>query len=152
MDKLRSGIPGICLSTDVIVGFPTETEEDFLDTLDVLKKARFDMVYAFKYSAREGTPAAKIKDQIATEIKEDRIARLLKMQDDISLSNNTKHIGTSLRVLVDSFSRRKDKNTVNARTYGNKLVHFEGDESMIGKYIDVKIERAGVYELYAEKI
>ena len=152
VDKLRAGIPNICLSTDVIVGFPSETEEDFLDTLDVLKKARFDMVYAFKYSPREGTPAAKMKDQVDTEIKEDRIARLLKMQDDISFKNNEKHVGESMTVLVDSLSRRKDKNTVNARTYGNKLVHFEGNESMIGKYMNVKIERAGVYELYAEKI
>ena len=152
VDKLRSGIPNICLSTDVIVGFPGETEEDFLDTLDILEKARFDMVYAFKYSAREGTPAAKMIDQIPMDVKEDRIARLLKMQDDISLENNEKQVGSTARVLVDSLSRRKDKNTVNARTYGNKLVHFEGDESMIGKYINVKIERAGVYELYAEKI
>ena len=146
------GIPDICLSTDVIVGFPGETEEDFLDTLDVLKKARFDMVYAFKYSAREGTPAAKMIDQIPMKVKEDRIARLLKMQDDISLKNNEKQVGSTARVLVDSLSRRKDKNTVNARTYGNKLVHVEGDESMIGKYMNVRIERAGVYELYAEKI
>ena len=152
VDKLRAGIPSICLSTDVIVGFPSETEEDFLDTLDVLQKARFDMVYAFKYSPREGTPAAKMKDQVATEVKEDRIARLLKMQDDISFKNNERHVGASMTVLVDSLSRRKDKNMVNARTYGNKLVHFEGDESMIGKYMDVKIKRAGVYELYAEKI
>jgi tRNA-2-methylthio-N6-dimethylallyladenosine synthase len=152
VDKLRAGIPNICLSTDVIVGFPSETEEDFLDTLEVLKKARFDMVYAFKYSPREGTPAARMKDQVDTEIKEDRIARLLKMQDDISSKNNEKHVGTTMTVLVDSLSRRKDKNTVNARSYGNKLVHFEGDESMIGKYMNVKIERAGVYELYAEKI
>ena len=152
VDKLRSGIPDICLSTDVIVGFPGETEEDFLDTLDVLKKARFDMVYAFKYSAREGTPAAKMIDQIPMKVKEDRIARLLKMQDDISLKNNEKQVGSTARVLVDSLSRRKNKNTVNARTYGNKLVHFEGDESMIGKYMHVRIERAGVYELYAEKI
>ena len=152
VDKLRAGIPDICLSTDVIVGFPSETEEDFLDTLDVLQKARFDMVYAFKYSPREGTPAAKMKDQVDTDIKEERIARLLKMQDDISFKNNEKHVGSSMTVLVDSLSRRKDKNTVNARTYGNKLVHFEGDESMIGKYMNVKIERAGVYELYAERI
>ena len=152
VDKLRAGIPDICLSTDVIVGFPSETEEDFLDTLDVLQKARFDMVYAFKYSPREGTPAAKMKDQVDTDIKEERIARLLKMQDDISFKNNEKHVGSSMTVLVDSLSSRKDKNTVNARTYGNKLVHFEGDESMIGKYMNVKIERAGVYELYAERI
>ena len=151
VDKLRGRIPEICLSTDVIVGFPTETEEDFLDTLDVLKKANFDMVYAFKYSPREGTPAAKMPEQIDTAVKDDRIARLLGMQDEISLINNERHIGSVVTVLVDSLSKRKNMNTVNARTYGNKLVHFEGDESMIGKYMSVKIDRAGTYELYAKK-
>jgi len=151
VDRLRKNIPGICLSTDVIVGFPSETEEDFLDTLDVLNRARFDMVYAFKYSQREGTPAAIMPEQIDASIKEERVARLLKAQDSISLENNKKHVGSVVRVLVDSLSKRKNMNTVNARTYGNKLVHFEGDESLIGKYIDVKIERAGVYELYATK-
>ena len=151
VDKLKENIPGICLSTDVIVGFPSETEEDFLDTLDVLKKAEFDMVYAFKYSAREGTPAAKMPDKVDVAIKEERIERLLRLQDTISLKNNQKHVGEEITVLVDSLSKRKGMNTVNARTYSNKLVHFEGDESMIGKYIDVKIERAGVYELYAKQ-
>ena len=151
VDKLRSKIPGICLSTDVIVGFPSETEEDFRDTLDILDKAKFDMVYAFKYSPREGTPAAKMSEQVSMDVKEDRIARLLKMQDSISYANNEKYIGSVMTVLVDSLSKRKDKNTVNARTYGNKLVHFEGDESMIGKYMQVKIDRAGIYELYADK-
>ena len=149
VEKLRANIPSICLSTDVIVGFPSETEEDFLDTLNILKRARFDMVYAFKYSPREGTPAARMEDKIPTEIKEERIDRLLKLQDEISYANNEKFVGESVTVLVDSLSKRKDMNTVNARTYSNKLVHFEGDESLIGKYINVKIERAGVYELYA---
>jgi tRNA-2-methylthio-N6-dimethylallyladenosine synthase len=151
VDKLRAKIPDICLSTDVIVGFPSETEEDFRDTLDILDKAKFDMVYAFKYSPREGTPAAKMSEQVSMDLKEERIARLLKMQDAISYSNNEKYVGSVMTVLVDSLSKRKDKNTVNARTYGNKLVHFEGDESMIGKYMQVKIDRAGIYELYADK-
>ena len=151
VDKLRAKIPEICLSTDVIVGFPGETEDDFADTLDVLERAKFDMVYAFKYSPREGTPAAKMSDQITADVKEDRIARLLKMQDAISYANNERYVGSVITVLVDSLSKRKEKNTVNARTYGNKLVHFEGDESMIGKYMQVKIDRAGMYELYADK-
>lgn len=152
VDKLRSRIPGICLSTDVIVGFPSETEDDFLDTLDILKRARFDMVYAFKYSPREGTPAAKMEDKIDISVKEERIDRLLKLQDSISYENNLRYVDSTVTVLVDSLSKRKDKKTVNARTFSNKLVHFEGDESMIGKYISVKIDRAGVYELYATEI
>ena len=148
--KLRDNVPGICLSTDVIVGFPSESEEDFLDTLDVLTKVRFDMVYAFKYSAREGTPAARMADKIDVAVKDERIERLLRLQDEISLANNEKYVGNEMTVLVDSLSKRKNMNTVNARTYSNKLVHFEGDESMIGKYMNVEIERAGVYELYAK--
>ena len=84
-------------------------------------------------------------------VKEERIERLLRLQDSISLKNNEKHVGENVTVLVDSLSKRKGMNTVNARTYSNKLVHFEGDETMIGKYIDVEIERAGVYELYAKQ-
>lgn len=152
VDKLRASVPGICLSTDVIVGFPSETEEDFADTLDILSRARFDMVYAFKYSPREGTPASKMQEAVDPNIKDERIARLLKLQDKISLENNEKHVGSEHKVLVDSLSKRKGKHTVNARTFSNKLVHFDGDESMIGKYINVRIERAGVYELYATKI
>ena len=110
------------------------------------------MVYAFKYSPREGPPAARMDNQLTSDIKEERIARLLKMQDAISMANNEKYVGSTVTVLVDSLSKRKDKNTVNARTYGNKLVHFEGDETMIGKYMSVKIDRAGVYELYAKVI
>ena len=152
VDKLRENVPGICLSTDVIVGFPSETERDFLDTLDILEKARFDMVYAFKYSPRERTPAAKMSDMIDMDTKTDRIDRLLKLQDGISLENNERYVGRRETVLVDSISKHKGKNVLNARTYSNKLVHLEGDESMIGKYISVKIERAGVYELYAKQI
>lgn len=150
--KLKDNIPGICLSTDVIVGFPGETEEEFADTLDVLAKTKFDMVFAFKYSPREGTPAARMIDQIDESVKESRIARLLKMQDGISLENNERHVGEKHRVLVDSLSRRKNMNTVNARTSSNKLVHFSADESLVGKYVNVQIERAGIYELYAKII
>ena len=149
VDKLRNKVQGICLSTDVIVGFPSETEDDFLDTLDILEKARFDMVYAFKYSPREGTPAAKMPDKIDMATKTDRIERLLRLQDNISLENNEKYIGTYATVLVDSVSKHKGVDILNARTYTGKLVHLEGDEALIGKYISVKIDRAGVYELYA---
>jgi tRNA-2-methylthio-N6-dimethylallyladenosine synthase len=152
VDKLREKVPDICLSTDVIVGFPSESEDDFLDTLDVLEKARFDMVYAFKYSPREGTPAARMDDKVDASVKDERIERLLRLQDEISYKNNEAYVGRTLTVLVDSMSKRKDMNTVNARTYSNKLVHLAADNTEIGKYINVKIERAGVYELYATKI
>jgi tRNA-2-methylthio-N6-dimethylallyladenosine synthase len=152
LDYIREKMPECTVSSDIIVGFPTETEADFEDTMKALSRARFDMVYAFKYSPREGTRASKMLEAVDPNIKDERIARLLKLQDKISLENNEKYVGSEHKVLVDSLSKRKGKHTVNARTFSNKLVHFDGDESMIGKYINVKIERAGVYELYATKI
>ena len=145
--KLRSSVPDICLSTDVIVGFPGESEADFLDTLDILETVRFDMVYAFKYSPREGTPAAKMLEQIDIKIKEERIARLLALQDSISLEKNSRYIDRTVTVLVDSTSRREGFDTVSARTYSNKLVHFTADSDLIGKFVNVKIEKAGAYDL-----
>ncbi len=149
---LRDAIPDICLSTDVIVGFPTETDDDFLDTLDILERVRFDMVYSFKYSPREGTPAAKMDGMIDIAIQEERMARLLAMQDTISLEKNREYVGKEVKVLVDSLSRRREFKTVSARTVGNKLVHFDGDENMIGQFKTVRIESAGAYDLYAKEI
>ena len=149
---LREAIPDICLSTDVIIGFPTESEEDFCDTLDILEKVKFDMVYSFKYSKREGTPAARMDGMIDIAVQEERMARLLAMQDVISLEKNKEYVGKEMRVLVDSLSRRREMKTVSARTAGNKLVHFNGDESMIGQFKTVKIESAGAFELYATEI
>ena len=147
VEKLRKSVPGICLSTDIIVGFPGESEEDFLDTLDILKRVKFDMVYAFKYSPREGTPAAKLSDQLNISVKEERIGRLLAFQDTISLEKNTEYVGKCVRVLVDSTSRRAGFDTVSSRTDSNKLVHFPADKSLIGKFVNVMIEKAGAYDL-----
>ena len=147
VEKLRTSVPGICLSTDVIVGFPGESEEDFIDTLDILARVRFDMVYAFKYSPREGTPAEKMADQIDTSVKEERMARLLALQDNISLEKNAEYEGRTVRVLVDSVSKRQEMKTLTARTETNKLVHFSADESVIGEFKYVKIEKAGAFDL-----
>ena len=152
VDKLRAAIPNICLSTDVIVGFPTESEDDFKDTLDILANVRFDMVYSFKYSPREGTPAAKMTGQIPIEISEARMERLLALQDTISLEKNESYVGKRVRVLVDSVSRRPGFNTVSARTDTNKLVHLLGDETMIGTFRYVEIEKAGAFDLTGKEI
>ena len=146
---LRRAIPEICISTDVIVGFPGETDLDFMDTLDVLKKAQFDMLYAFKYSPREGTPAARMPDAVEMSVKDERIDKILKLQDQISLAKNTDMLGRTERVLVDSVSRL---GTLSARTSGNKLVHFEGDKSLIGSFVNVKIEKADAYNLIGKQI
>lgn len=150
--RLKASVPGIALSTDVIVGFPSETEEDFRSTLDVLSAVRFDMVYAFAYSPREGTPAARMDCQIPKEVKNERLSRLLAMQDEISLAESRGYIGSTQRVLVESVSRRSDMATLAARTASNKLVHFVGDKSLVGEFVDVRITDAGVYDLTAELI
>ena len=147
VNKLRSAVPNICLSTDVIVGFPGESDEDFLDTVNMLERVRFDMVYAFKYSPREGTPAAKSTEQIETSVKEERISKILALQDTISLDKNLEYEGKTVRVLVDSVSKRQNMNTLCARTDTNKIVHFVGDENTIGEFKYIKIEKARAFDL-----
>ena len=150
--KLRSTVPGISITSDIIVGFPGETEEDFQDTLNMLSAVRFDMVYSFIFSPREGTKAAKMENQIEYSVKSERMSRLLVLQDNIAHENNGAYVGTTQKVLVDSVSKRGEFDVYSARTLTNKLVHFQSDENHIGKFIDVKITRAGAYDLYAERI
>ncbi len=145
--KLREAIPNICLSTDVIVGFPGESEEDFQDTLDILNRAEFDSVYAFLYSPRAGTPAAKMENQIPEEIKSERIKRLFALQDEISYSKNLPYLNKSVRVLVDSLEQRDGKNVYTGRTDSNKLVHFTAKNAEIGQFKDVKIEKIAAFDL-----
>lgn len=146
-DKLRKTVPGIALSTDVIVGFPGESEEDFLETLDVLRSVRFDMVYSFLYSKREGTRAAKFENFIPREIMDERMARLLEMQDQISLESNLPYEKRSERVLVDSYELQGDKKVYSGRTLSNKLVYFEAETANVGEFINVKIEKACPFHL-----
>lgn len=146
--RLREAIPGICLSTDVIVGFPGEDEEDFEDTLDVLSTVEFDMVYAFIYSKREGTPAAVMQGQVAPEVASRRLSDLFRIQDEISIRLSKEYEGRVERVLVDSF----DDGVYSARTGTNKLVHFKSQRSLIGEFVDVLIEEARAYTLIAKEI
>ncbi len=149
--KLREKIPDICLSTDVIVGFPGEEEEDFLDTLDILKRAEFDIAYAFLYSPREGTPAAKMENQISEEIKSERLKRLFALQDKISYEKNLPYLDKTVKVLVDSYEEREDALVYTGRTDTNKLVHFSADNVKIGEFINVKIEKTQAFDLIGAK-
>ncbi len=151
-EKLRSAVPGISVSTDVIVGFPGEEESDFLDTLDVLGRVRFDMAYAFKYSPRRGTVAASMPDAIPETEKESRLARLLELQDKISYERSLEYVGRTERVLVDCVSKRAGYKTVDARTASNRLVHFEAGEETVGQFRLVKIVKAEPFNLIAEEI
>ena len=146
-ERLKRSVPGIALSTDVIVGFPGETEADFQDTLSVLDSVRFDSVYAFAYSPRVGTPASRMIDMVDDKVKSDRLGRLFAFQDDISLELNREYLGREERVLIDSVSQRPGFTALSARTYSNKLVHVEADSALIGSFQTVLITEADKYNL-----
>jgi len=152
VNKLRASVPDIALSTDVIVGFPGETEEDFEDTLELLRLVRFDMVYSFIYSKREGTRAAKMEDQIDDKVKSERMSRLLDLQCAISKEKNEPYLNRTVRVLVDSLDKNGGENCYSARTMTNKLVHFKSASSCIGEFKNVKITRIGAFDLFGEEV
>ena len=138
VEKLKKADENISISTDIIVGFPGETEEDFLDTLDVVKKVKFDQIYMFIYSKRAGTVAAKMPDDTPNEEKVKRLERLKKLYEDMLPLNNQKMIGKVYKVLVEGKSKN-NKNFYTGRTSQNKIVIFEGTEEMIGEIVDIRI-------------
>lgn len=149
VDELRANIPGIALSTDIIIGFPTESEEDFGDTMDVLSRVSYDNVYAFLYSPREGTRAARMDGSVDRYIKDERMSRLLQLQDKLSLEMNMPYEGTVQRVLTDSVELKDGKSICCGRTLTNKLVYFESADP-IGEFVNVKITKACPYHLLGE--
>ena len=148
-ESLRKQIPGIALSTDVIIGFPTESDQDFADTMDILRQVEFDNVYAFLYSPREGTKAAKMDGAVDRAIKDARMAELLKLQDKLSLERNTPYENAVQRVFVDSCEVRDGRRICSGRTLTNKLVYFDSDVE-VGEFINVKITKACPYHLLGE--
>ncbi|MBQ9060510.1 MAG: tRNA (N6-isopentenyl adenosine(37)-C2)-methylthiotransferase MiaB [Firmicutes bacterium] len=144
--RLRQVAPDITISTDIIVGFPGETEEDFEDTLALVKEVEYDSAFTFLYSKRKGTPAAEYEDQVPEEVKHQRFNRLVDTLNEISLRKNAAYIGTTQQVLVDGASK-KDPGTLSGRTGGFKLVDFEGDESLIGKTVSVEITEGKTFSL-----
>ena len=149
IEKVKKAIPNISLSTDVIVGFPTETNEDFEETLDVLRKVEFDNIFSFIYSRQEGTPAAKLDFVLTDEEIHHNFDRLLEVQNEISKRKNEEYVGRIERVLVDGVSKN-DENTLSGRCDSSKIVNFKGDKSLIGKYINVKITQAHTWSLNGE--
>ena len=146
-EKLRKAMPDISLTTDIIVGFPGETEEDFEDTMDVVRKARFDSAFTFIYSKRTGTPAAKMPDQVPEDIVKVRFDRLLKEVQDIGREMSGRDVGKVLPVLVEEVNRQ-DKTMVSGRLTNNTMVHFKGTEELIGQIVDVRLtESKGFYYL-----
>lgn len=143
--KIRTRMPDAALTTDIIVGFPGETEEDFNDTMDVVREAEFDSAFTFIYSKREGTPAASMEDQIPEEVTKERFDRLLKLVGDVAKKRCGKDVGKTLKVLVEEVNETHPE-LVTGRLENNTLVHFKGDKSLIGELVDVKLnESKGFY-------
>ena len=149
-DELKKKIPDIALSTDVIVGFPGESEEDFLDTIDVIEKVKFDNVYAFIYSEREGTKASKMPNKVDKAVAHQRLDRLLEIQDVIALEKNLAYENTVIYVLVDSSDIRSGGKIYNGRSLAGKLVHFTSERECIGEFVKVKIIKANAFDLIGE--
>ena len=147
VSKIKKAVPDISLTTDIIVGFPGETEEDFLETMDVVKQVRYDSAFTFIYSKRTGTPAAVMENQVPDEVVKNRFDRLLKEVQDISAEVCSVHEGTIQSVLVESINDH-DATLVTGRMSNNLLVHFEGDSSLIGKIVNVHLKECkGFYYL-----
>jgi len=149
INEAKKLIPDIGLSTDIIVGFPGETEEDFEETLDVIKTCEFNFAYTFLYSKRRGTQAALREDQVLKSDKSRRFNKLVQLQNEITLKKNMERVGKIEKVLVEGFSKTNDT-ILTGRDEANKLINFSGDASLIGEIVKVKITKAKTWHLEGE--
>ena len=147
--KLKESVPGIAITTDLIVGFPGETEEDFADTLDLVRQVQFDVGFCFRYSPRRDTPAANMGDQLLEDVKMRRLYKLLEVQDGISMEKNQALVGTRQEVLVEGKNPR-DETQMTGRTDTNKIVFFPGDAELTGQIVSVTVTGAGNWSLRGE--
>ncbi len=150
VEKMKKEIPNLTLSTDIIVGFPGETDEEFEDTLDVVRKVKFEQVYMFIYSRRVGTPGDRMENQVPEDIKHKRFDKLKSLVESQIEENNQKYIGTIQKVLVEGESKNNDK-MLTGRTDSNKVVIFEGDKNLKDKIIDLKIISEHMWYLKGER-
>ena len=151
LNELKETVPGISVTTDIIVGFPGETEEDFLETLDLVEKADFEGAFTFVFSKREGTPAAKFEDDTPEEDKKQRLYRLNEKINDGYLRGSQRFLGETVKVLVDGVSKHDDE-VLAGYSEHQKLVNFKGDQSLIGKIVNVKITVAKTWFLMGELV
>ena len=149
VDKLRKAIPDIGISTDIIVGFPGETEEDFNETLDVVKKVQYDSAFTFIYSKRSGTPAAEMENQVPQDIVKDRFDRLLKVVNEISSKKTAKYEGTTQLVMAEEVNSH-DPELITGRLSNNTVVHFKGTKDLIGQELKVKLLEAKGFYYFGE--
>ena len=149
VELARSYMPDLVLTTDIIVGFPGETEEEFEDTIKLVEAVRYDAMFTFIYSKRVGTPAAAMEDPFTRADKQRHFDRLMEVSNRISAEKHKEYEGKTLRVLVDGETGREEY-TLSSRTNGGRLVHLKGDPSLIGQFIDVKIASSNTWALYGE--
>ena len=148
LERIRAAIPDIAVSTDIIVGFPGETEEDFRDTLDVVRRARFDQAYTFQYSPRPGTRAAEMDGQLDKPVVQERFERLVALQESIALERMREQVGSSVEVLIEGMGR---KGGAQGRTRTNRVVHVGGDH-LPGTFLEARIVGAHPHHLDAELV
>ncbi|MBR4754043.1 MAG: tRNA (N6-isopentenyl adenosine(37)-C2)-methylthiotransferase MiaB [Lachnospiraceae bacterium] len=151
VDKIRAAMPDIALTTDIIVGFPGETEEDFLETMDVVRQVEFDSAFTFIYSKRTGTPAASMEDQVTEDVVKDRFGRLLVLVQEKAQRKNRSLQGKVLPVLVESINPQ-DPTLVSGRLENNSVVHFPGNENLIGQIVDVRLKEAKGFYYIGERL
>ena len=144
--RVKDKMPDIVLSTDIIVGFPGETNEDFEDTMALLREVQFDTVFSFIYSKRKGTPAAEMEDVLTDEEKHKNFDRMLVLQNEISKVKNDAYLGRRVTVLVESISRT-NKEFLSGRTEGGKIVNFRGGEELVGSLLEVEITECKTWSL-----
>lgn len=149
--RIRKAIPNVAISTDIIVGFPGETEEDFEETLSLAKEVQYDSAFTFIYSRRKGTPADEMEDQIDDSVKHDRFNRLVEIINESAARKNKEYEGRIEEVLVEGLSKN-DETKLMGRTRTGKLVNFTGDKSNIGKLVNVKITKANSFSLLGEQV
>jgi tRNA-2-methylthio-N6-dimethylallyladenosine synthase len=153
IERVRAAMPDAALSTDIIVGFPGETEEDFVQTLEVVREARFAAAFTFQYSIRPGTPAATMPDQVPPEVVRERYGRLVELVDQIAWDENQKLLGSRVELLVAEGEGRKDAAThrMSGRARDNRLVHFAGADGVRpGDLVDVEVTYAAPHHLVAD--
>lgn len=146
IDKIKDKMPEIGITTDIIVGFPGETEDDLNMTMDALRDVEYDNIYAFKYSKRQDTAAEKFDRHLPKDIKEERLAQVMSLQTEITTRKNKGHIGLTVGVLVEGVSEA-DKSRLTGRTEANRIVNFEGSSELVGKLVNVKIINANLSNL-----
>ncbi|MBZ9687864.1 tRNA (N6-isopentenyl adenosine(37)-C2)-methylthiotransferase MiaB [Clostridium estertheticum] len=149
--NIKNVLPSVGLSTDIIVGFPGETEEDFAETLSLMEEVKFDLAFMYLYSKRKGTPADEMLEQIPDKIKHERFNRLIEVVNRTSKEKNKEYVGKIVEVLVEGFSKN-DKSKLTGRTRTGKLVNFEGNYKAIGELVSVQITNAHSFSLMGEEI